>query len=125
MEDLIVEILIAFLCVIGVVCLIKSVYDKIYTEEAEKNFSLRLVLHGDGKTENLEYMLKKAKYLQATYYPTMEICLEDTGIYSETETRYTRRICEELQIQYYGDVKHGREKMDMHQRCDRGGGLPQ
>ena len=40
MADLIVEILIAFLCVTGVVCLIKSVYDKIYTEEAEKNLAL-------------------------------------------------------------------------------------
>ena len=125
MAVLILEVLIAFLCVIGVIGLIRSVYDQIYTEEAEKEFSLCLTFQGDGKMENLEYMLKKAKYLQKTYYPAMQIILKDTAEDEYAEKKQVQRLCEELQIQYDGDMTDGRKEMDMYQRRNGSGGVSQ
>lgn len=122
MADIIVEIIIAFLCVIGVVCLIKSVYDRIYTEEAEKNFKVELVFRGDAKTENLEYVLKKAKYIQKTYYPFMNIRVEDIGCDEDKDMHPADRLFQDLRIQYE-DKRHGREEMDMHQRDNGGSSL--
>lgn len=104
MSSIIGEAILSALCVIGAICIIKSVYDIILIKSVYKGFDAKLVIMGDSRNTGLERILKTAKRVQNVYFPDLRIVYDDKNDEDNETIWGAEKLTESLEIEYKGKV---------------------
>lgn len=94
------ECIIGTLAAVGLVCILKAVYDIIFTGYLRTDGACELFLYGDGTDPKAEQMLNTAMQVRRLYYPSLAIIFVDNGDGDPARFNYAKVLCTRRGMEY-------------------------
>lgn len=94
------ECVIGTLAAIGFICILKAVYDIIFTGYSRSMGACELYLYGKGADPETERLLCAACEIRKLYLPRLAIIFVEEGGPEEEQPNYARALCARRDIEY-------------------------
>ena len=94
------QCIIGTLAAIGFICILKTVYDIIFTGSLAAWGRAALYLYGDGADERCATLIEAAEQIRRLYLPSMEIVFVETGDAPPEAQNYAARLAARHAVTY-------------------------